>query len=63
MNKESTVQVIYLRSHRVKKDLFKGMAPAPERSPQDEKAKKVQMAELEKASFSCAEPSDRREEI
>lgn len=48
MNNEFTVQVIYLRSRRMRKNLFKEMARTPEQSPQEEKAKEVRMADGEK---------------
>ena len=48
MNDESTVQVIYLRSRRIKKNPFKEMARPPEQSPQEEKARQVRNADGEK---------------
>ncbi len=48
MNDEFAVQVIYLRSRRQRRDLFKEMARTPEQSPQEEKAKQVRIADGEK---------------
>ena len=48
MNNDFTVQVIYLRSKRIRRNLFKEIARTPEQSPQEEKAKEARTADGEK---------------
>ena len=62
MNNDFKVQVIYLRSRRVRKNLFKEMARTPEECPQEEKAKEVRMADGEKLFSPFKNTSVRREE-
>jgi hypothetical protein len=58
MNKEFTVQVIYLRSRRSRKDLFKDVA-SPLKGPlQEGKAKEVHVAEEGKISLSSGRPEE-----
>jgi len=62
MNNDFTVQVIYLRSRRARRNLFKEMARTPEESLQEERAKEVRMADGEKLFSLFKNTSVRREE-
>jgi hypothetical protein len=63
MDKEFSVQVIYLRSRRVKKNPFKELTRTMEPSPQDDKAREARMADGERLFSLFKNVSVGREEI